>query len=90
MEQLKLIRHQHGVIFNSFSVLKYLIKNHINDENALLDNHNELKPDTHIDVFDKIRIHKEKHEEFLQTIIEIEKELDKHIKLYDSIHIHKL
>ena len=84
------IRRQHSDIFNSFKHLKYLIRNHIDDENLLLDINNKNKPKTHIDVFDKIKLHKEKHEEFLKKVIELEKELDDHIKLYDNIHIHKL
>ena len=88
--KMNIIRDQHNVIFGAFGYLKYLIKTHIETENSLLDIRNENKPGAHINVDNKITVHKEKHEEFLQKIFELEKELEKHITMYDNLHIHKL
>ena len=85
-----IIKYQHDAIKTNFDILKTVIHNHIDSENFLLDVRNEVKPDTHMDVNDKIKKHKEKHAEFLQKIYELELELDNHIKLYDIIHIHRL
>jgi hypothetical protein len=87
---MNIIRNQHNDIFNAFDYLKHLVETHIDTENSLLDIRNENKPRAHINVNAKIRAHKEKHEEFLQKIIDLGKELEKHITMYDNLHIHKL
>ena len=87
MERLKkmykhiILRHQHDAIKINFDILKYVISDHINTENRLLD---ERKRNIHNDISDTIKEHKQRHKEILNKLIVIEKEL------YDHIHIHKL
>jgi len=89
-EKFTIIHSQHDEIFNLITLLKKKVKEHIYTENELLDYRNKIKPDTHIQIIDKIREHKEKHTNFLIKIDDLENELDTHIKLYDKVHIHKL
>ena len=84
------IRSQHKDIFTLINYLRIIVKNHIDTENELLDYRFKKKPDTHIDIDDKILRHKDKHRLFIKMIDELESSFENHIKLYDKVHIHKL
>ena len=86
----RLITYQHGAIFTNFDILKEVIQIHIDTEEKLLRDKDNMKSDGHIDITDQLQIHYEKHKEFLQKVLDLEKELDEHIKLYDYIHLHSL
>jgi len=86
----RLINYQHEAIFSNFEILKEVIQGHIDTEEKLLEIRNLVKSDGHIDTTDQLQAHYEQHKEFLQKVIQLEKDLDKHIKLYDYIHLHRL
>ena len=86
----RLITYQHESIFTNFEILKEVIQIHIDTEERLLRDTDNMKSDGHIDTTDQLQIHYEKHKEFLQKVIDLEKGLDEHIKLYDYIHLHRL
>jgi len=86
----RLINYQHETIFTNFEILKEVIQRHIETEEKLLEVRNLVKPDGHIDTVDQLQGHCEQHKEFLQKVIQLEKDLDRHIKLYDYIHLHRL
>ena len=96
MDRLKIfikhviIRHQHDAININFDILKNILIQHNDYENILLDHQYKNISDTHIDISEKIKLHKQQHHIFLQKIFKLEKELDEHLKLYDYIHLHRL
>ena len=85
-----IIRSQHKEIFTLINCLRKTVKKHIVTENELLEYRSKKKPDTHIDIDDKILRHKEQHEMFIRMIDKLESSFEKHIKIYDQVHIHKL
>tara|TARA_Y100000591_G_C21638272_1_gene596449 strand:- start:13 stop:303 length:291 start_codon:yes stop_codon:yes gene_type:complete len=85
-----IIKHQHDAININFDILKNILIQHIDYENYLLDYQKKNISNTHIDINEKIKQHKQKHYEFLQKIINMEKELNEHLKVYDYIHLHRL
>lgn len=85
-----IIRHQHDAITVNFDILKQLLIQHIQYENYLVDYQKKVISNTQIDINEKIKLHKQKHIEFLQKIITLEKELDDHLKIYDYIRLHRL
>jgi len=86
----RFINYQHKAIFDNFDILKTVLYNHIDTEERLLRDKDNMKSDGHIDTTDQLQIHYEKHREFLQKVIELEKELYEHIKIYDYVHLHRL
>ena len=74
------IRYQHGSISSNFDIIRHVIENHITTEEGSLE-------EGSLEYKDNIREHSEKHKEFLQRIIELEKEVNEHIKLYK---VHRL
>ena len=86
----RFINYQHKSIFDNFEILKTVLYNHIDTEERLLRDKNNMKSDGHIDITDQLQIHYEKHREFLQKVLELEKELYEHIKIYDYVHLHHL
>ena len=86
----KIVRYQHDHIFNLLKSLRKTIKTHILTEESLMELRNTRKPDKHINVESKLIKHKEKHNDLLEKLNEIEEEFKTHIKLYDTVHIHKL
>jgi hypothetical protein len=86
----KIVQYQHDHIFNLLKSLRKTIKNHILTEESLMELRNTRKPDKHINVSAKLTNHKDKHNDLLEKLDEIEEDFKTHIKLYDTVHIHKL
>jgi len=82
-----IINHQHKGLMANFNILKTIIQNHIATEHSLL---HVREKETYDGQNDQLQAHYEQHKEFLQKVIQLEKDLDKHIKLYDYIHLHRL
>ena len=85
-----LIKYQHDSIILNFDILKEVVQIHLDTENMLLDIRNKCKPETHMEITDKINKHKNEHALFLQKIYDLEEEFKLHINRYDKRHIHKL
>jgi hemerythrin len=89
-DNYQFIKTQHEGIFKLIQKLRKAVSIHIKDEELLLDKRDKTKPDTHIDIKEKLKNHKKNHIEFIEKLLELETMFDHHIKLYDMIHIHRL